>query len=280
MEGSLFNLQAMTNDDKTDSEDSETNENKSELKEDEINTDSKKNQTSYNKEIKNEKNIDNNSNDNVNQNQLSTRRILTKQFDAYNPNNTSKKIDIKLKVGNFLTDHNNTPKMIKYIFANILRKCSPIQNYNLILNQLITKKKKFYDNQFPPNENSLIKGYNYFTVNKYNMNKVIERTSLQKKFKNIKWIRESDETLNKNSNKSTIFYKNKIDTEEIKIGEFSNSNFISVLSALVYFPNIIKKLFITKEKNNQGIFSINLCKDGLLQEVLIDDFFPVEKKNK
>ncbi len=278
MEGSLFNLQAMTNDDKTDSEDSETNENKSELKEDEINTDSKKNQTSYNKEIKNEKNIDNNSNDNVNQNQLSTRRILTKQFDAYNPNNTSKKIDIKLKVGNFLTDHNNTPKMIKYIFANILRKSSPIQNYNIILNQLINKNKKFYDNEFPPNENSLIKGYNYFSINKYNMNKIIEKTPLQKKFKTLKWIRESEETLNKNQNKTSIFYKNKIDTEEIKKGDFSNSNFISVLSALVYFPNIIKKLFITKEKNNQGIFSINLCKDGLLQEVIIDDFFPVEKK--
>ena len=286
MEGSLFNLQAIDNDNKTDSENSDTNriseKNESELNEDEINTDSKKNQISHkNNEIKNNNirnNVNEKSNVSGNLNQLSTRRILTNQFDAYNPNNISIKLDIKLKVGNFLTDHNNTPKMIKYIFANILRKSSPIQNYNLILNQLITKKKKFYDNQFPPNENSLIKGYNYFTVNKYNMNKVIERTSLQKKFKNLKWIRESDETLNKNSNKSTIFYKNKIDTEEIKIGEFSNSNFISVLSALVYFPNIIKKLFITKEKNNQGIFSINLCKDGLLQEVLIDDFFPVEKK--
>ena len=286
MNGPIFNLQQMDNFENTDSDYSESNKisenNESELNEDEINTDSKK-YKNVEKKKDNSKILNNNYNNN-NQNannQLSTRRILTNQFDAYNPNNTSKKIDIKLKVGNFLTDHNNTPRMIKYIFANILRKSSAIQNYKLILNELIKTNKKFYDNQFPPNQNSLIKGFNYFQVSKYNSEKISERTPLQKKFKNIKWIRESDETFNKNGKNSPIFYKDKIDTEEIKRGEFSNSNFISVLSALVYFPHIIKKLFITKEKNNKSIFSVNICKDGLLKEVIIDDFFPVDiKSNK
>ena len=286
MNGPIFNLQQMDNFENTDSDYSESNKisenNESELNEDEINTDSKKYKNAEKKKDNSKilNNNYNNNNQNAN-NQLSTRRILTNQFDAYNPNNTSKKIDIKLKVGNFLTDHNNTPRMIKYIFANILRKSSAIQNYKLILNELIKTNKKFYDNQFPPNQNSLIKGFNYFQVSKYNSEKISERTPLQKKFKNIKWIRESDETFNKNGKNSPIFYKDKIDTEEIKRGEFSNSNFISVLSALVYFPHIIKKLFITKEKNNKSIFSVNICKDGLLKEVIIDDFFPVDiKSNK
>ena len=87
--------------------------------------------------------------------------------------------------------------------------------------------------------------------------------------------KRNEKTFNKNLKNFIIFYQDKIDREEIKIGEFSNTNFISVLSALVYFPYIIKKLFITKEKNKQSIFSVNICKDGLLKEVIIDDFFPV-----
>ena len=87
--------------------------------------------------------------------------------------------------------------------------------------------------------------------------------------------KRNEKTFNKNLKNFTIFYQDKIDREEIKIGEFSNTNFISVLNALLYFPYLIKKLFITKEKNNQSIFSVNICKDGLLKEVIIDDFFPV-----
>ena len=155
MNGPIFNLQQMDNFENTDSDYSESNKisenNESELNEDEINTDSKKYKNAEKKKDNSKilNNNYNNNNQNAN-NQLSTRRILTNQFDAYNPNNTSKKIDIKLKVGNFLTDHNNTPRMIKYIFANILRKSSAIQNYKLILNELIKTNKQFYDNQFPP----------------------------------------------------------------------------------------------------------------------------------
>ena len=197
MNGPILNLQQMINFDNSESDYSESNKisemNESKLTEDNINFDSKKNKNSEKKKD-NSKIINNTYNYNINQtgtnNQLSTRRILTNQFDAYNPHNTSKTIDIKLKVGNFLTDHNNTPRMIKYIFANILRKSSVIQNYKLILNELIKTNKKFYDNQFPPNQNSLIKGFNYFQVNKFNIEKISERTPLQKKFKKIKWIRE------------------------------------------------------------------------------------------
>ena len=115
---------------------------------------------------------------------------------------------------------------------------------------MIKTTKKFYDNRFPTNQNSLIKGFNFFQVNKLNIEKISERTPLQKKFKKIKWIK----TFNKNSKNFTIFYQDKIDTEEIKIGEFSNTNFISVLNALLYFPYLIKKLFITKEKKNKVYF--------------------------
>ena len=85
--------------------------------------------------------------------------------------------------------------------------------------------------------------------------------------------KRNEKTFNKNLKNFIIFYQDKIDREEIKIGEFSNTNFISVLNALLYFPYLIKKLFITKEKKNKVYFK--KIKDGLLKEVIIDDFFPV-----
>ena len=55
---------------------------------------------------------------------------------------------------------------------------------------MIKTTKKFYDNGFPTNQNSLIKGFNFFQVNKLNIEKISERTPLQKKFKKIKWKRK------------------------------------------------------------------------------------------
>ena len=34
---------------------------------------------------------------------------------------------------------------------------------------MIKTTKKFYDNRFPTNQNSLIKGFNFFQVNKLNV---------------------------------------------------------------------------------------------------------------
>ena len=67
--------------------------------------------------------------------------------------------------------------------------------------------------------------------------------------------KRNEKTFNKNLKNFIIFYQDKIDREEIKIGEFSNTNFISVLNALLYFPYLIKKLFKTKEKKIKYIFS-------------------------
>ena len=66
--------------------------------------------------------------------------------------------------------------------------------------------------------------------------------------------KRNEKTFNKNLKNFIIFYQDKIDREEIKIGEFSNTNFLSVLNALLYFPYLIKKLFITKEKKNKVYF--------------------------
>lgn len=46
------------------------------------------------------------------------------------------------------------------------------------------------------------------------------------------------------------------------------------MSALAENPKLILRLFNTKEVNEKGIYSINICKGGVFQEVIIDDFIP------
>ena len=47
-----------------------------------------------------------------------------------------------------------------------------------------------------------------------------------------------------------IFYES-ILSKEIKIGEYSNKNFISVISSLSEFPDLIKNLFIFYKKTTR-----------------------------
>jgi calpain-15 len=40
-------------------------------------------------------------------------------------------------------------------------------------------------------------------------------------------------------------------------------------------PNRIKKLFAIRQANREGIYCIALCVNGIWEEVVIDDFFPL-----
>lgn len=74
----------------------------------------------------------------------------------------------------------------------------------------------------------------------------------------------------------TIFHKEGApvrSTDPIQ-GNLSNCYLISAMSALAKYPALITRLFNTKEVNEQGLYSINLCHGGVFQEVIIDDFVP------
>lgn len=47
------------------------------------------------------------------------------------------------------------------------------------------------------------------------------------------------------------------------------------MSALAEKPERIKKLFIDKQANEQGIYSVKLCKNGLQFQIVLDEFIPV-----
>ena len=169
---------------------------------------------------------------------------------------------------------------MKNIFRRILDVNCTNQSYNLFLEKLSPTDYKFYDNLFPPNLNSLIKGYKANKNNNLNNNSISKKklneinNSPLLKYQNVIWKRESDI-----SDFPDIFPKNGILAQDIVSGKYTNENFLSAIGALAEFPKIIKNLFISEKKNKNGIFGLKICKDGFLQEIVIDDYFPVNKED-
>ena len=46
------------------------------------------------------------------------------------------------------------------------------------------------------------------------------------------------------------------------------------LASLAERPKLVENLFITKEKNQEGVYRIKFCKNGEWVEVTVDDYFP------
>ena len=244
-----------------------SNKSKSQIIND-LNTESK-NDTENDKK-KSKKLSRNTHENNIKNNQLFSINNTNSSFNYYNSN-------VQLNFAEFMQKKKNLMQTMKIIFKRILSNNSINQNFNSISQHLKQLKDKFFDNQFPPNENSLIKGFKLAKF-KNNLKLYLKfkqpLTLLHKNWRNLKWKRES-ETL-----KFTKIFDETIESKEIKIGEYSNKNFISVISALSEFPHLIKKLFIFDTKNDNAYFCVKLCKDGLYKEIIIDDYFPFKSHNE
>ena len=207
---------------------------------------------------------ENNNNNNINSNNNNT----LNKINQPNTNLTNKNISINIE--NVLENQKSIAKLMKNIFTRVLYINNTNQSYDLFMEKLSNTDFKFYDNQFPPNLNSLIKGY------KSPINNNNSKESPLSKYKNIIWKRESELNFFPETN---IFPKNGISSnlKSICQGPYTNNNFLSAIIALSRYPKIIKNLFLSEEKNKNGIYGLKICINGFLQEIVIDDFFPVLK---
>ena len=181
---------------------------------------------------------------------------------------------ISIKFENILEDQKSVAKLMKNIFTRVLYINNPGQSYNLFLEKLSSTDSKFYDNQFPPNLNSLIKGYKS-PFNDVKNNNNIKQSPLDK-YKNIIWKRESELNF---FPETDVFPKNGIfsNLKSISPGHYTSNNFLSAIIAMSKYPKIIRKLFLTDKKNKNGIYGLKIAKNGFLQEIVLDDYFPVLK---
>ena len=69
-------------------------------------------------------------------------------------------------------------------------------------------------------------------------------------------------------------FQDRIEPSDIKQGCLGDCYFLSSLSVLAEKPDRIRRLFVTEEVNEYGIYAVRICKNGEWRQVVVDDFFP------
>ena len=140
-----------------------------------------------------------------------------------------------------------------------------IQNIKNFFNQSPPKPgEQWTDDIFPPNNNSIISNAQKF-------NDLFECEDNDIDISEIEWKRISEIYPEPN------ILSDEINGKEITNGKISSSYFISAISALSDYPGLIKNIFINKEYNPDGYYTLILFIDGEYQFIYLDDYFPCLK---
>ena len=124
-------------------------------------------------------------------------------------------------------------------------------------NQLKRAKIRFIDKDFPPEFKSL---WGFGECNSYN----------KSEWKGFKWATPKEIF----KGEEFYVYEDKIDPDDILQGGLGDCYFLSAIAGLAEYPDRIKKLFLTRHVNDEGIYCIALCINGLWEEVIMDDQVP------
>ena len=186
---------------------------------------------------------------------------------------------LSLNLEKILINQNSFTNLIKNIFHRILKTNSVYQSYNEMHKKFIQSKTKFFDDLFPPNINSLIKGYHPKNKPKNKIKKKTIGELILQDYKDISWKRDFDSPSNNPGVNNNIFPPDNIFINKIIYNKLSNPNLFYALNILGANPDRIKKLFINNKKDSTCLFGVNLCHNGHYEQVVIDDFFPYNNKN-
>lgn len=119
------------------------------------------------------------------------------------------------------------------------------------------REKIFKDEDFPPEESSIAKN---------------GKSSIPS-FSIIKWKHFSEIF------RDPKLFSGKIEPNDIRQGELGNCYFLSALSCLAEYTNMVERLFEYYDLKN-GYFLVWLCIDGRWKLVELDGFIPVTDRSK
>lgn len=119
------------------------------------------------------------------------------------------------------------------------------------------KQIKFVDPEFKPQFSSLFKG-SPDLADRY-------------KWRDFQWARAVDVL---GEEEFSLF--NEISPQSLIHGQLENSYFMCVMSALAERPALIRRLFDADKPNQEGLYAVWLNLSGGWQQILVDDFFPIE----
>lgn len=112
----------------------------------------------------------------------------------------------------------------------------------------------FVDPSFPPDDSSI---YDKTNMSKYPLDEVAV------------WKRPSEFMRGR-----PRLFEYGIDPNDIRQGVLGDCWFLAAISSLAENPALVRRLFITKEYNEFGIYQLRICKNGEWVVVTIDDYIP------
>ena len=102
------------------------------------------------------------------------------------------------------------------------------------------------------------------------------QTPAREKWRDFSWRRPKDVW-----SEGEFCLYDKIDVNDIQQGLLGDCYFLSCLSAIAEEPSRIKRIFVTQETNEAGIYAVRLFINGEPRVVVVDDYFPYnEAKGK
>lgn len=117
---------------------------------------------------------------------------------------------------------------------------------------------KFTDRDFPPQ---------FSSIWGFGENRYFRKEDMKK----LVWKRPE---IIFNSNNYQIF-DSTIEPNDIKQGILGDCYLLGSIAAISKFQNRVKKIFLSREKESKGCYCVGFYLNGMFQEIIIDDFFPV-----
>ena len=145
------------------------------------------------------------------------------------------------------------------------------------IRQLRQAKRKFYDQTFPPNKNTLISKNQYGEfVDKYRGLEQLrdfeeDSPGLADR---LEWRRVTDI-----SPKWELF-EGKIEFNDVQQGSLGDCYFLTSITSLTEYPYLIKEKFRTQQFNEEGYYEVIFFIDGEWQIIFLDDYFPYDPRKR
>ena len=122
--------------------------------------------------------------------------------------------------------------------------------YDDLLKDLQSKGEVFTDSEFPGDKTSLIPDWN---------DKNEETTSIVDDWAKVEWHRPNEI---KGLDENVKLFEGKVVPNDIKQGALGDCYFLSSLSVMAENPERIKRLFHNDTVNKEGVFAVDITKNG------------------
>lgn len=140
--------------------------------------------------------------------------------------------------------------------------CTNISEKDLF-SHLQNNKWLFVDHEFLPNTKSLIE----------NPKEIINRYECIVHWRRAKYIVLTAEECT-NVKAVPFVFNESIKPHDIKQGKLNDSWLLSGISIIAENEKLVRRIILTKEPNEYGIYKFKVCKMGSWKTIVVDDFFP------